>query len=230
MLETKKTYIYSALEKYRKSNEKLYMIHKDRIPKAQTIMKFLKFSSEEALRAFKIPDRFQMIHYVQRIIDKEVSFQKVKSKIKELQKEIKDVYALLKPLNEKGLPYLWDEDNALSKKDEYDNLIMLKRNNNSQFENLEGTLEGDVVVQKLGDVFDLFNLVRHVKFPSPLIEEYGIILVLLSYISMVLVIDINHLCNLTCYNFLIQIYFMRDFSFYLISTYGDKKLSVQKII
>lgn len=35
-LETKKAYIYSTLEKYRKANEQLYMMHKDPIPKAQT--------------------------------------------------------------------------------------------------------------------------------------------------------------------------------------------------
>jgi hypothetical protein len=57
-LESKKTYIYSSLEKYRKANEQLYMMHKDLVPKAQSIIKFLKFSSDEALRAFKIPDRF----------------------------------------------------------------------------------------------------------------------------------------------------------------------------
>ena len=113
-----------------------------------------------------------MIHSVQRIIDKEVELKKVKAKIEELQKEIKEVYAILKPLNEKGLPYFWDEDNILLKKDEYDNLIVLKRNYHSQFENLEGTLKGEVVAQKLGDSFDLFNLVRQVKFPPPLIEEY----------------------------------------------------------
>ena len=113
-----------------------------------------------------------MIHYVQRIVDKEMALQKVKSKIEELQKEIKEVYALLKPLNEKGLPYFWDEENVLWKKENYDNLIVLKRNDHSQFEDLEGDLKGEVVVQKLGNIFDLFNLVRQVKFPPPLIEEY----------------------------------------------------------
>ena len=57
-LETKKEYIYSSLEKYRKANEQLYMMHKDLVPKAEIVIKFLKFSSDEALRAFKIPDRF----------------------------------------------------------------------------------------------------------------------------------------------------------------------------
>ena len=87
-LEAKKAYIYSTLEKYRKANEQLYMMHKDLVPKAQTMIKFLKFSSDEAPRDFKISDRFQIIHSIQRIIDKDVALQKVKSRIEELQKEI----------------------------------------------------------------------------------------------------------------------------------------------
>ena len=88
-LESKKAYIYSALEKYRKANEQLYMMHKDPVPKAQSVIKFLKFSSNEALRAFKFPYRFQMIHSVQIIIDKDVSLHKVKSRIEELKKKSK---------------------------------------------------------------------------------------------------------------------------------------------
>lgn len=106
-LETKKAYIYSALEKYRRANEKLYMMHKDPVPKAQSVIKFLKFFSDEALRSFKIPKRFQMIHLVQRIIDKDIALQKFKAKIEELQKEIKEIYSLFKPLIKKGLPHFW---------------------------------------------------------------------------------------------------------------------------
>ena len=32
------------------------MMHKDPMPKAQAVIKFLKYSLDEALRAFKIPD------------------------------------------------------------------------------------------------------------------------------------------------------------------------------
>ena len=41
----------------------------------------------------------------------------------------------------------------------------------TQFENLEGNLRGEVMAKKLGDTFDLFNPVRRVIFPYPLIEE-----------------------------------------------------------
>ena len=83
--------------------------------------------------------------------------QKVKAKIEELQKEIKEIYSLFKPLIEKGLPHFWDEDNALLKKEDYVNLLVQRRNDHSQFENLKGNLRGEVVIQKLGNVFDLFN-------------------------------------------------------------------------
>ena len=140
--------------------------------KAHSVIKLLKFSSDEALRSFKIQDKFQMIHSVQIIIDKVIGLQKVKLKIEYLQKEIKGVYSLFKPLIEKGLPHFWYENNCLLKKEDYDNLLIQKRNDHSQFENLEGNLRGEVMVEKLGDTFDLFNQVRRVNFPSPLIEEY----------------------------------------------------------
>lgn len=92
-------------------------------------------------------------------------------KIEELKKEINDVYPLFKPLIEKGLPHFWDEDNCLLEKEDYDNLLVQKRNDHSQFENLEGNLRGEVIVEKLGDVYDLFNQVKKVNFPPPLIEE-----------------------------------------------------------
>lgn len=148
------------------------MMHKDHVPKAHSVIKFLKFSSDEALRAFKIHYKFQMIHSVQKIVDKDIALQKVKLKIEELQKEIKDVYSLFKPLIEKGLPHFWDEDNCLLKKGDYDNLLSQKRNDHSHFENLEGNSRGEVVVEKLGEIFDIFNQVRQVNFPPPLIEEY----------------------------------------------------------
>lgn len=69
-----------------------------------------------------------MIHSVQKIVDKDIAMQKVKLKIEDLQKEIKDVYSLFKPLIERGLPHSWDEDNSLLKKKDYVNLLVQKRN------------------------------------------------------------------------------------------------------
>lgn len=78
--------------------------------------------------------------------------QRVHDKIKVLQEEIKATYAIFKPLMDKGLPYFWDTENMLLKKDQYDNLLVNKRNDHSNFEDLEGNLRGEVLVVKPGDI------------------------------------------------------------------------------
>ena len=85
---------------------------------------------------------------------------------------IKTLYAIFEPLMDKGLPYFWDNENRLLKKDHYDNLIIAKRNDHSSFEDLEGNLRGEVLVANLGDVFELLNMIKNTIFPQMEVEEY----------------------------------------------------------
>jgi hypothetical protein len=70
---------------------------------------------------------------LQRIIDKDELTKKVHNKIETLKKETKEMYSLFKPLLEKGLPYFWDAKNRPLKKEQYENLIVSKRNDHSNF-------------------------------------------------------------------------------------------------
>ena len=115
-MEVKKDYIYSSLDKHKLATDQLAHLHKTPVEKAQVVINFLKFSSDEALQAFKINDRYQTIMLLQRVVDKEELANKVHSKVETLQKEIKEMYALFKPLMEKGFPYFWDDQNRLLKK------------------------------------------------------------------------------------------------------------------
>ena len=56
------------------------------------------------------------------------------------------------------MPYVWDVDNRLLKKEEYDELLVNKRYDHTNFEDLEGDLRGEVIVVKLGDSFHLLNM------------------------------------------------------------------------
>ena len=58
------------------------------------------------------------------------------------------------------------------KKDDYDNLVVNKRNDHSNFEDLEGNLRGEILVTKLGDTFELLNMIRKISFPQTEVEEY----------------------------------------------------------
>ena len=82
------------------------------------------------------------------------------------------MYDICKPIMDKGLPYFWDTENRLLKKDQYDNLIANKRNDHSNFEDLEGNMRGEVLVAKLGDVFELLNMIKRITFPQLEVEEY----------------------------------------------------------
>ena len=171
-MEVKKAYIYSALDKHKLATEQLAHLHKTPTERALMSIKFLKYSSDEALQAFKNSDRYQTIMLLQRVIEKEELMQRVNDKIKVLQEEIIETYAIFNPLMDKGLPYFWDAENRLLKKDQYDNLIVNKRNDHSNFEDLEGNLRGEVLVVKLGDIFDLLNMVKRITFPQSEVEEY----------------------------------------------------------
>ena len=70
------------------------------------------------------------------------------------------------------MPYFWDTKKRLLKKEHHEDLIVSKRNDHSNFEDLEGNLRGEVLVAKLADVFDLFNMERRVKIPKPIAEDY----------------------------------------------------------
>ena len=48
------------------------------------------------------------------------------NKTEALQKEIKEIYAIFKPLIEKGLPHFRDKKNRLLKKEQYEDLIVSK--------------------------------------------------------------------------------------------------------
>ena len=178
-MEVKRAYIYSALDKHKLPTEQLAHLHKSPAEKALVVIKFLKFSSDETLQSFKTNDRYQTIMLLQRVVDKEDLANKAHTKIDALQKEIKEMYALLKPLMEKGLPYFWDDQNRLLKKEQYENLIVARRNDHAKFDDLEGNLMGEVLVVKLGDIFDLLNMAKRIKLPSLEVEEY-INLVLLA--------------------------------------------------
>ena len=104
------------MDKHKLATEQLAHLHKTPTEKALVVINFLNLSSDETLQAFKINDRYETIMFLQSVVDKEELVNKIHTKIEALHKEIKDMYALFKPLMEKGLPYFWDDQNRLLKK------------------------------------------------------------------------------------------------------------------
>ena len=70
------------------------------------------------------------------------------------------------------MPHFCDVENKLLKKEQFDNLLVSKRNDNSNFKDLEGNPRGEVIMAKLGYLFDLLNMVKMIKFHKPMVEDY----------------------------------------------------------
>ena len=168
----KKSYILSALERHKLATEQLAHLHKSPMEKSKSTITFLKFTSDEYLNNFKVDDRFQTIFLLQRVVEKDELMQKVHDKCKTLQEEVKAFYNAFKPLMDKGLPFFWDAENRLLRKDDYYNLVVARRNDHTNFEDLEGNLRGEVLVTKLGDVFELLHMIKRVALPQAEVEEY----------------------------------------------------------
>ena len=168
----KKCYIYLALERHKLATEQLEHLHKSPIEKTKSTINFLKFTSDEYLKNCKVDDRYQTIFLLQRVVEKEELIQRVHDKCRVLQEEIKAFYAIFKPLMDKGLPFIWDAENWLLRRDYYDNLVVAKRNDHSDFEELEGNLRGEILVTKLGDIFELLHMIKMIALPHTEVEEY----------------------------------------------------------
>jgi CRISPR/Cas system CMR-associated protein Cmr3 (group 5 of RAMP superfamily) len=168
----KKSYIYSALERHKLATEQLAHLHKSPIEKAKSTITFLKFTSDEYLQNFKVDNRYQTIFLLQRVVEKEELIQRVHDKCRVFQEEIKAFYVAFEPLMDKGLPFFWDAENRLLRRDDYDNLVVAKRNDHSNFEDLEGNLRGEILVTKLGDVFELLHMIKMIALPHTEVEEY----------------------------------------------------------
>ena len=57
-IEVKKDYIYSALDKHKLASDQQTNFHKTPAEKAQVVINFLKFYSDETLQAFKVNDNY----------------------------------------------------------------------------------------------------------------------------------------------------------------------------
>ena len=87
-MEAKKSYIYCALEKHKLATQQLAHLHKEPMEKAQSVINFLKFSSDEALQA-RLVTGIKTIMLVKRVIDKDELIRKVHNRTKALKRKSK---------------------------------------------------------------------------------------------------------------------------------------------
>ena len=96
-------------------------------------------------------------------IEKHQLMNNVKSLAEEMKTEVEGFYKKFKHLFDKGLPTFWDNNDNLFNKDDYDNLLAQQRMNHDKFQDMEGTLKGEDILNKLEDDFDILCQIKNIR-------------------------------------------------------------------
>ena len=85
----------------------------------------------------------------------------------EMKIEIEYFYKKFKPMFEKGLRTFWYNNDSLFNKDGYDNLLAQQRVNHDKFQDMEGIMKGEDILNKLEDDFDLLYQIKNIRKSLP---------------------------------------------------------------
>ena len=91
----------------------------------------------------------------------------VKSLAEEMKTKVEGFYKKFQHLFDKFLPTFWDNNHSLFNKDDYDNLLAQQRMNHDKFQDMEGTLKGEDILNKLDDDFDILCQIKNIRKNLP---------------------------------------------------------------
>lgn len=115
-------------------------LHKKPINKA--IVNFMSQTSNESLTTLGVKDKLTIIIRAKKFIEKRNLLERVLSKTKKMEEEVKKCKGACQPLYEKGLPVSWDSNGKLLLKEEYDQLLTRARMDHSKSEDMHKKLKG----------------------------------------------------------------------------------------
>ena len=124
-------------------------------------------TSNSTLATLGVKDRFTIIIWAKKFVEKHNLLTKVLNKTKQMEEEVRKFKEDFKPLFEKGLPIFWDHNGKLLSKEEYNALFTQARIEHSKFEDLKKNLTGEAIVNKLPDDFDILAQFKMIKSNSP---------------------------------------------------------------
>ena len=108
-----------------------------------------------------------IIRRAKQFIEKHQLMNNVKSLAEEMKTEVEGFYKKFKHLFDKGLRTFWDNNDNLFNKDDYDNILAQQRMSHDKFHDMEGTLKGEEILNKLLDDFDILCQIKNIRKNLP---------------------------------------------------------------
>ena len=100
-----------------------------------------------------IQDKVIVVSWARRVIGKYRMMETVQAKMDIINHRVKEVIGLFTPLVNKEIPFFWEEKWPLLTQEEYLEKLVHRRSDHSEFEDMQHTLSGPIVFNKLAGEF-----------------------------------------------------------------------------
>ena len=166
-VEDERVLVINSLTKYEVDNE---IMQRKLAAKENNSLVFLIHLSNQELATLNVHDKMGIIIRVKKFIEKNRLMQNVNTREEEMKEEIQYFYKWFKPLFDKDLQTFWYNNDNLIDKEDYDNILAQHRDNHDKFQETEGTLKGEDILNELEDDFDILSQLKYIRRNIPSIS------------------------------------------------------------
>ena len=133
-------------------------LNKEPIDYAKSDIEFLNGITEEDMRKDGIRDKNFVITWARKVVNQYHNLETVEAKIDIMAHAIKVFVKMFEPLVKMGFPFFWKEKGGMWSQKEYYDLLIQCELDQSKFTNMQKSLSGKEIVDKLADDFKIvFN-------------------------------------------------------------------------
>ena len=133
-------------------------VQKRLVATTKNVVSFLSSLSDDLANRYSIQNKVVVVSEARKVIAKHRMLETVQVKIDVIEHKVKEVIRLLKPLVDRGIPFFWEEKGPLLSQKEYQEHLVQCRLDNSKFGDMQQSLSGKIVFDKLASEFELlFN-------------------------------------------------------------------------
>ena len=115
----------------------------------ENAINFLGSFSDDSANRYGIQNRVVVVSGARKVVAKHRMLETVQAKIKVIEHKVLEVVKIFRPLVCRGLPFFWEEKGPLLSSKEYQKFLNHCRLDNNKFGDMQQSLSGKVVFDKL---------------------------------------------------------------------------------
>ena len=133
----------------------LAKVQKRPVATVENAIVFLSALSDDLATRYGIQNRVVVVSRSIKVMAKQRMLETVQAKMGIIEHKVQEVIRLFRPLVDSGIPFFWEEKGPLLSQKEYLERLVLFRLDNNNFRDMQQSLSGNIVFDKLANEFEL---------------------------------------------------------------------------